>query len=395
LPYKNFLHKKNFCIILTLEIFVTIVYKILDLFGIPGKRKSNSQTVLFIEPAHLGDTLLTTPSIRLLKEKRKELIINCLVSPEGKAGLSNNPNVESIYTINLPWYKNDLKYNLVKQIFPFLKLIKLFRAINPQIAINVRNTSYHREHLAMWFAGIPERIGYGHKGFSFLLTTSVPFSESKQTAQLKLDIITYWLGIVSNDYSLRPDYFYPKNNLYKVKKILEEIGLPKDNKKIVAINPGAQHSFLWGKEYYIKLCNLINNQLNAEIIFLGTRNFVEYIEEIQKKLSFKTISVAGMTTLDEAAAFLNTADLLITVDTGLRYITSANGIKTIVLKNGADSVIEFGKHVETEVLVINKVECSPCGKSVCRLKTMECMNGIMPEMVFNEVKKILQAEILK
>lgn len=361
--------------------------------GFPRKRKFNTNKVLFIEPAHLGDALLTTPAIKFLKENREELKINCLVSPEGKVGLINNRNIESIYTIDLPWYKTNVKYNIAAQFFSFYKLIKLLRQINPQIAINVRNTSYHREHLAVWLAGIPERIGYGHKGFAYLLTTAAPFSKAKQTAQLKLDVISYWLRIGANGYSLRPDYFYELNDVAKAKHILEQIGIDKKEKElIIAVNPGAQHNFLWEIEYYVELCNLINYKLGAKIIFTGTKNFVEYIDKIQEELSFQIFSIAGMTTLEEAAALLNMFDLLITVDTGLRYIASAVGLKTIVLKHGADSITEFGKHVETETLVIKNVDCSPCGKSVCPLKIMVCMEGITPQMVFQEVKKLLKEE---
>lgn len=213
-----FLHKKNFIAICVLDFIFKTLFKLSNLLGLPRKRKFNTNKVLFIEPAHLGDALLTTPAIRFLKENRNKLKIICLVSSEGKAGLINNKNIESIYTIDLPWYKKNVKYNFAAQLFSFFKLIKIFRKINPQIAINVRNTSYHREHIAMWLAGVPEKIGYGHKGFAFLLTTAVPFRKVKQTAQLKLDVVAHWIGVESNGYSLRPNYFYALNNVAKAKK---------------------------------------------------------------------------------------------------------------------------------------------------------------------------------
>lgn len=45
--------------------------------------------------------------------------------------------------------------------------------------------------------------------------------------------------------------------------------------------------------------------------------------------------------------------------------------------------------METEEIVYNKVSCSPCGKNICPLKTIECMTGITPEKVFAKVKIML------
>ncbi len=382
----NFLHKKNFFIIVVLNLSFKIFFKIFNLIGLPRKRKSNPQTVLFIEPAHLGDALLTTPAIRFLKENRKNLKIHCLVSTEGGISFENNNYITEIHTINLPWFKD--KGSIFQQIIYFIKLIKLLKKINSNVAINVRSTSYHREHLAMWMAGIPERIGYSHKGFGFLLTHEVQYIVVKQSAKLKLDVVSSWLKINDDKYSLKPDFFIPadaENNANHLLKSIRE----SPNEILVAISPGAQHNFLWGIEYYVKLCRLIDQNSKAKIIFIGTNNFETYVQKIQNQLNFKTYSLIGQTTLNELAAILEDIDLLITVDTGVRYIASAIGLKTIVLIHGASSLIEFGKHVETEFIIRNEVPCSPCGKNICPLDTVECMVGINPDEVFEIVCNII------
>ena len=76
----------------------------------------------------------------------------------------------------------------------------------------------------------------------------------------------------------------------------------------------------------------------------------------------------------------------------MRHLANALGVPTIVLRNGANSISEFGKYVETEEMVFNQVSCSPCGKNICPLGTLECMTGITPEKVFVQVKSLILNE---
>lgn len=158
---------------------------------------------------------------------------------------------------------------------------------------------------------------------------------------------------------------------------------------LIVMDTGTQHNFLWKKEYYVKLCRLINQYYKAKIIFIGIKNFESYVQEIQNHLNFKAYSLVGKTTLNELASVLEKIDLLITVDNGVCYIESSVGLRTIVLRHRADSSIEFGKHVETEIIVLHSVPCSPCGNNICPLDLIECMVGITPQRVFSEIKYYL------
>ena len=388
----NFLHKKNFFIISVFSYLLKIFIKITNFIGFPKERISVPNSVLFIEPAHLGDVLLTTPAIRFLKENRRDFNICCLVSKEGKNGIENNNYIHKIETIELPWFKN--KNNIFLQIIYFTKLVKILRKINPQIAFNMRNTTYHREHIAMWLAGIPIRIGYSHKNLGYLLSYQIPFNIIKQSAKLKLDIVSSWLKISSDGYNLKPDFFISKKADLNAEEILTKIRNDKDQ-ILIAINSDAKHSFLWKKEYYIELCRLLHFHNRIKIIFTGTKDFEEYVNSIRNKLDFNTYSLVGKTTLEELAAVLKRVNLLITVDTGTRHLANAVGTKSLVLLHGASSINEFNSYVINEKILINEVTCSPCGKSVCPINTLDCMVGITPQKVFSEIKNNLKENLLK
>jgi ADP-heptose:LPS heptosyltransferase len=135
---------------------------------------------------------------------------------------------------------------------------------------------------------------------------------------------------------------------------------------------------------------MIYEKWKANLLFLGTKSFDGIIERIRSQLDFKTFSLAGKTSLEELAVILKKIDLLITVDTGVRHIANATGTNVIVLRNGADSIYELGKYVESEELVVHEVPCSPCGLRKCKYPKMYCMEDISAAHCLREVETLMR-----
>ncbi|MEW6558180.1 MAG: glycosyltransferase family 9 protein [Elusimicrobiota bacterium] len=386
LDYNFFVHKRNFYLLILIDRFLYLIFKICAIFKIPKKNSCYEDRILLLEPAHLGDVLLTTPAIRYIKEANPDKKIICLLSSAGAIALKKNNNISSIHIIDLPWYNNS--GGILKSVFFFFKLIKALHDLKPKAVINFRTASYHREHLAMWLSGVPERIGVSHKGFGFLLSKEIPYQNVEQAALQKLKIIEKWLGERFDNHSIKIDYFINETARESADKKFKNLKI-NQGKIIVGINPSAQHKFLWPQQYYIALCKALYKDLNSEILFIGTSNFKNSVSSIQKGLGFNTYSLVGETTLDEVSIIIQKLDMLITEDTGIRYISGVYNIPTYVLRNGANSSIEFGQHIETEKIIVAEVPCSPCGKKNCPLGTLDCMVKITPELVFQTIRNDL------
>ena len=355
--------------------------------GLIPSRKGKKNRILLIGQTHLGDVLLATPAIRLAKQANPSLEIICIASSSSKGILADNPYIDGLEIVDLPWF-HERQAGFIRSIQIFFSWVRLIKKVNAEMGINFSSTSYHREHLAMWLAGIPHRIGFSHKGFDFLLTKEVPFIQGELIARQKLRLIKTCLGIESDNDSLIPDIYIHPSTERKGNQIFENLCLL-PGKLIIGINPGAQHGYLWPEEHFIQLCQMIFEQWQANIIFFGTKNAEVMGERIRANLDFKTFSVAGLTSLKEYAAILRKIDLLITIDTGARHIANAVGIRTIALRHGADSVMEFGKYVATEEVLYYQAPCSSCGKRTCPLGTLDCMTHITPEMVMKAVTMVL------
>lgn len=383
-----FISKRNYYLIFFFDRILKLLWWISCLSGICKTRHGKKNRIVFIGPSHLGDMLLSTPAIRFLKEKKPYLDIMCIVSSSSKAIVENNPYLAGFEIIDLPWFL-EKEGGYMQSIRSFFQLIKVLKTINAEAALNFSSTSYHREHLAMWLAGIPQRIGFSHKGFGYLLTGGPLFKRNELIARQKLRMVGHWLGENTDRYSLKPDYFISEAGDIRADVLLASLDFQPD-RPVIGINPGAQHSYLWPPSHYVELSKMIYQKWSANLLFLGTKPFEGLIEQIRSQLDFKTFSLVGKTSLEEFASILKKIDLVITVDTGARHIANAVGVKTIVLQHGASSVYEFGKYVETEELLAHPVPCSPCGLQQCKHQRMYCMEDISPSQCFHVVAALMQ-----
>jgi ADP-heptose:LPS heptosyltransferase len=202
-------------------------------------------------------------------------------------------------------------------------------------------------------------------------------------------LIDKWLVIHSNSTSLKPEYYIKSDAKILGREIFDKLNIDK-SKKIIALNASAKHNFLWPKDNFVALCNALLKDNNIELIFLGTSDFIPFYNQINERLPADIKSLAGKTSLDELAEVLKEIDLLITVDTGMRHLANALNVHVIDLLHGAsNSMQDYAKYVDTEVVLFNKVPCSPCGMNTCYLGTIECMTGIKPETVLSQAMNYL------
>ena len=386
---KYFVSYKNYFIVSLLHYTIKPFYYILNAFSF---KKQKAKKILFIELGHLGDMLTSTRAIELVKLNFKEYEIDCICSKSGANGLINNHIVNNIIVIEPPcWYEDDKRGNFFKVLGSFLNLVSSIKNSNAEIVVNFRSTSYHLDHLAIAFSGVKRKVGFGHKGLDFLMSDAyIPHPNSEIIPLLKIELIYNWLKIpLSNGLENRPLFFPNTSFGDNIKNLFLENNIS-TQKKIIAINVGAQHNFWWPINRVQDLCELIHDKLiGFQIVFVGLKEHEFFVEEIRNKLNFSTTSLLGKTDLSLLYEFMHQIEVLFTIDTGIRHIANAAGANVIVLRSGAENYNAFGKYISTEWVLINKVSCSPCGKKNCPLNTNECINGITALSVFQQLETLI------
>ncbi|WP_177162065.1 lipopolysaccharide heptosyltransferase II [uncultured Fusobacterium sp.] len=329
--------------------------------------------ILIIHTAFIGDIVLSTPLIKKIKDTYPDSDITYVTTPSGEAILKNNPHLNNIIAYD--------KRGEHKGISGVWQLGKRLRYENFNMVITPHR--YLRSSILSWLSRSPIRKGYDIASGSCLFTEKIKYDRTKHEVE-KL------LSFVAPENKKRYEIeLYPGekeemkgDNLWK-ENLLED-------KKVVVLAPGSKwFTKQWPVEYFNKLAESLKKLSNVRLIVVGGKDEINL--PIEKE---NIIDMRGKTSLLELADILSRADVVVTNDSSPIHIASAFKKPRIFALFGP-TIEKFGFFpwsLNSKVFQVDGLKCRPCGihggKS-CPEKHFKCMRDILPEEVFNEIKKYL------
>jgi len=302
--------------------------------------------ILIIRLSSIGDVILTTPILKKLKEKNKNLKIDFIVLDKFKDAIDGNPNID-----NLIVFKKDTDDG-IKNIIRFSKILK-------------------------------------ENNYDYVFDLH---------SKIRSRLITFFLGVKT--------FRYIKRSLYKT--ILVKLGLikysgedlefnfsKKDEKKVesykdyVVFAPGAsKNTKKWTIEGFGELAKLVSERYNTEIILIGSAKEKDECEKINKISGNLCINLAGELNLKESGALLSKAKFLVTNDSGPFHIGRGVKTKSYVIFGTTDpNMFEYDK---LGVLIYGNEPCSPCslhGDKKCPKGHFNCMKNISAEDIMKKIEE--------
>lgn len=330
--------------------------------------------ILIINVNWLGDVLLSTASIRAVKKAFPESYLACMVPSRCVEVLKDNPNLDEIIVFD--------EKATHKGLIAKIKFIKELKKKRFDIVF-LFHRSFTRA-LMVFLAGIPERVGYFTKKRGRLLTKKIAPPEEE------MHRLNYYLNIVES-YGIKSDgryyeFFISGNDREYIDSQLKKLAIEK-NDFVVVINPGGNwQPKRWPKEKFAELSDRLINELGAKIIISGSDKDITLADEISALMNTKPIILAGKTNLKQLGALMETADLVISADSGPMHIAAAMGTDLITLF-GPTKASLTGPLGKGRIITIQKeIGCKiPCYEISC--KNNRCMEAIDVEYVFKEVKR--------
>jgi heptosyltransferase-2 len=245
-------------------------------------------------------------------------------------------------------------------------------------------------------AGIPKRIGYNKDLRGLLLTDPIAVPEWKA----KRHEVHYFLNLIaevekrfvgtSTVLCSEPNSTLEISDERKTeaRRILTASGVNL-NKKVVALGTGSTNSRAkrWGVDAYADLNDLLQNELDTNVILVGSADESNIAAEVTKLSKSPPIDMTGKTDLAKAAAILSVIDLLVSNDMGLAHIAPAVGTKTAVIF-GPTNPVTTRPFSPNAVVVRHNVECSPCMLRDCPIDH-RCMTRISVNEVFSICRDLL------
>jgi len=173
----------------------------------------------------------------------------------------------------------------------------------------------------------------------------------------------------------------------KAKEFLALHGVDPDQPKI-GLNTGSGTKFetkQWPKENFLKLINLLQDELQANVLLLGGPRERYFNQALATASSRRLFNTGNDNSLLEFAGFISLLDLVITSDTLGMHIAIALK-KPVVALFGPTSPQEIDLYGRGIKLWAN-VACAPCYRQTC--PDLKCMRAITPEMVLEAARNLL------
>jgi len=160
----------------------------------------------------------------------------------------------------------------------------------------------------------------------------------------------------------------------------------------LGLNPGATYGSAkrWYPSEFAKVANHFSK--TYDIVIFGGPNEVEIANEVEKLIDVKVTNLAGktdITTLIEKIAGLSA---FVTNDSGPMHISSAYKIPTITLFGPTKHDETSGWNNPNGYTISRNLDCAPCMKRACPLKTHECMKSIKADEVINLLESHLSLD---
>lgn len=287
----------------------------------------------------------------------------------------------------------DLK-SLPRFALDMIKLIIGLRRMSFDVAFDLEFGA-RSSALITRLSNAKKRIGFQYAGVwrGDCFTETIKFKEDMKLRKSYLALA----GLIVNNINILPETIRLRmedkqqdyiNNLF-VREGLNN-GYP-----IVGINVNASElSFLrrWPREHFIILIKELIEKYSAQIIFVGAKEDISYVNETIERIPFKKNihNFAGKTSLPQLACLLRKLKLFISNDSGPLHLASCIGIPTISFF-GPETPLIYGPEGPSDIVFYKKLDCSPC-LHIKKYKHSNCLDRrclkeIKPSEVIDEIKR--------
>jgi lipopolysaccharide heptosyltransferase II len=340
----------------------------------------DEQRILVIKLGALGDLVLITPSLRLLRRRYPKAFISLLV---------DEPFYE--LALSLPFVDEVLVYHRSKSrggLRRYLKLLSSLRQQGFDMTIDFQNIP--KTHLLSFLSGTPKRLGYDRGSFGFLLTSGAKgHKDTLPPIQHQFRVLRcLGLGVGHQDETLE------LNSSPKAQEVVSGwLGEKQVDSVFVTLSLSASHKWPtknWDLDNYVELGKLTRDAYpGVRFILIGTEKEKKIAAKFQKNFTDSdTLNLVGKTSINEMGEVIRRSQLVIAPDSAPLHMAAAFKVPALGLF-GPTSAERHAPPNSKQTLFQKKVDCGPCYSRECVTKTHECMKLITPKEVFLAVKKYL------
>jgi lipopolysaccharide heptosyltransferase III len=345
--------------------------------------------VLLIRLRSIGDILLMTPALRLLKEWRPDLRISVVVEPRFKDLLEGNPDVEE--TLELGEGRG------LAKLWARLRAVRKIRSRRFDVCANL-----HGGPTSLWLtrlSGARVKAGFAHFRSPGAYDVLIPDArkilgvESVHTAEHQASAFFY-LGLPRREIPRARLCVSPQSQEWWNQE-RTKLGLkPGDNYAL--IHPAALFSTKqWAPEKFAELGRWLERERGLQAVHACGPGESAVLDAVEHSAG-RALLRLERASLGEFAAALAGARVFIGNDSGPAHMAAALARPSVIIFGSSSSKI-WGPWPRASLenwarVVQNFYDCNPCPGDRCyRYERPECILSVKLEQVEEAVESVLAA----
>ena len=343
--------------------------------------------LLILRLRSIGDIILLTPALRLLKDWRPDLRVSVMVESRFRELLEGNPTVEEILTPGegSGWHKVVSRFGIIRDL----------RQRNFAVCVNLHGGPTSRQ-FTRW-SGTPWRVGFAHYRASGLYDILIPDARtilnkpSLHTAEHQAAAF-FHLGLPRTEIP-RAQLFagVAQSAWWDAKR--QGLGIA-DHQPYAIVHPTASYKTKeWAPEKFARVGGHLENARGIVPVYSCGPGESAVLDAVERAFGAPIRRLEG-TTLAQFAAALAGARLFLGNDSGPAHMAAALARPVVVIFGSSSSPIwgpwpRLGAQPGARV-VQNSYECNPCPGDRCyRFEKPECILSVTFDQVKDAVEEVL------
>lgn len=344
------------------------------------------KNILISALVNLGDVVLTTGALSLIKQHFPATRITMMVKRAVSDAVINNPVIDDVLILDYRSKENSLSkmFSTVKDIHhrQFDLYISLDRKLRPA--------------LLAFLARIPRRVGPSKvfddnrsRVTSFYTDVVAIDHDLNGTLQAETyqEIVRRFLSI---DGAAQPVF---ANITDQSRSAVDRLFNRLNNNalKIALCVKGTFELKTYPKEYFSQIVRALNSEFDAAFFIIGAPNDRSYADEVIADIGLPVENFCGETSLIDLAEIFYRSDLFISVDTGAAHIAATTGVKMVVMY-GCTPVERWRPINPNAVAFSSNESCCPCSIKPTQCPYYpkpHCLYHVLPEQVLDACRQLI------
>jgi heptosyltransferase-2 len=336
-------------------------------------RPDSWRRIVLLGANHIGDVLWLTPSIPTLARGFPKAEILMVTSPPAAEILAHNPYLTRVISSREP--------------SPRLISASALRALDADAVVCYDTSAAWRFLLTALHAGIPNRAGYIHKGFSGWVTHPIALRFPQPHPAYFRDLVSQLTGIAGPD-SLYPCIYPEADDQRQADEWFAQCKSDAHRLYIACFPFGRQAGANLPSQFFSQVLHQLHRHIRCHVILAGAPSDQRPLESLAAQIEAPCTVLAGTLNLRALSLILKRCAFVLTADSGPRHIANAVKAPVAFVPHRLAREVETGVYVPTELALTRPTEPDPLSPESAALLAHQILQWIPAHLTPEDAGRI-------